>query len=471
MSKMSETSGAADARYKWVVLAVIVAGSVLAVMDIGMVGIGTPAMMDALNTDANTIVWVSLAFTLVGAGPLLVLGWVGDTVGRKRVYVWGVLILAAGLALSALSQNVTQLIVVRLLAAVGWSMILAVDNALLTQGFPAHQRGRAQGVNTAALGVGVGIATIAGGALVDLVGWRALFWSRIPGQLLLAFIAWRFLRDEPIERRGPLKIDYAGAVILTVAMLTGLLAINQAGWAGVESPVVISLAVATAFLLPVLLLVERRAAVPILELRLFVSRMFSSGIMAQVIFQLAQGSLSFLMPFYLIQGMGYSALFAGLMVFPFSFTRLIVSPVSGLVADRVGTSGPSALGLLMLLGAMLAMARLGAGAPAWQILIPIVVGGTGVSIFLPANNSAIMGGVPRSYLGSAAAFLAAGRALGNSIGFALAAALFSSTLVAEEAKDAGLAAETVVAAFGDAIAVTAIVGFIGLLAIYLRGRR
>ena len=471
MSKMSETSGAADARYKWVVLAVIVAGSVLAVMDIGMVGIGTPAMMDALNTDANTIVWVSLAFTLVGAGPLLVLGWVGDTVGRKRVYVWGVLILTAGLALSALSQNVTQLIVVRLLAAVGWSMILAVDNALLTQGFPAHQRGRAQGVNTAALGVGVGIATIAGGALVDLVGWRALFWSRIPGQLLLAFIAWRFLRDEPIERRGPLKIDYAGAVILTVAMLTGLLAINQAGWAGVESPVVISLAVATAFLLPVLLLVERRAAVPILELRLFVSRMFSSGIMAQVIFQLAQGSLSFLMPFYLIQGMGYSALFAGLMVFPFSFTRLIVSPVSGLVADRVGTSGPSALGLLMLLGAMLAMARLGAGAPAWQILIPIVVGGTGVSIFLPANNSAIMGGVPRSYLGSAAAFLAAGRALGNSIGFALAAALFSSTLVAEEAKDAGLAAETVVAAFGDAIAVTAIVGFIGLLAIYLRGRR
>ena len=471
MSEVPETSDAAPAHYKWVVLAVIAAGSVLAVMDIGMVGIGTPAMMDALDTDANTIVWVSLAYTLVGAGPVLVLGWVGDTVGRKRVYLWGILILAVGLALSALSQNVSQLIVVRLLGAVGWSMMLAVDNALLTQGFPAHQRGRAQGVNTAALGVGVGIATIVGGVLVDLVGWRALFWSRIPGQLLLAFLAWRFLRDEPMDRRGPLQVDYAGAVILTAAMLTCLLAINQAGWSGVGSPVVIALAVATAFLLPVLLLVEKRTAIPILELKLFASRIFSSGIMAQVIFQMSQGSLSFLMPFYLIQGLGHSAFFAGLMVFPFSFTRLIFSPVAGLVADRVGTRGPSTLGLLMLLGAMLALARLGAGAPAWQILIPIVVGGAGVSIFLPANNSAILGGVPRSYLGSAAAFLAAGRALGNSIGFALAAALFSSTLVAEEAKDAGLAAETVVAAFGDAITVTAIVGFAGLLAIYLRGRR
>ena len=178
-----------------------------------------------------------------------------------------------------------------------------------------------------------------------------------------------------------------------------------------------------------------------------------------------------MMPFYLIQGLGYSAFFAGLIVFPFSLARLIFSPVSGLVADRVGTTRPSALGLLMLLGAMLAIARLGAGAPAWQILVPVVVGGIGVSIFLPANNSAIMGSVPRTHLGSGAAFLAAGRALGNSIGFALAAALFSSTLVAEDAKDAALAAETVVAAFGDAITVTAIVGFAGLLAIYIRGRR
>ena len=232
---MSETSGAAHTRYKWVLLAVIASGSVLSVMDIGMVGIGLPAMMDALDTDANTIVWVSLAYTLVGAGPVLVLGWVGDTVGRKRVYLWGVLILAVGLVLSSLSQNVSQLIVVRLLGAVGWSMILAVENALLTHGFPAHQRGMVQGINIAALGVGVGIGTIVGGVLVDVVGWRALFWSRIPGQLLLAFLVWRFLREEPTGRRGLLKIDYAGGVILTAAMLTCLLAINQAGWAGVGS--------------------------------------------------------------------------------------------------------------------------------------------------------------------------------------------------------------------------------------------
>ena len=142
MSFQPDSSSPAQGRaigleYKWVLMLVVSAGSFLSIMDGGMVAIGLPGMIDGLHTDASTIVWVTLAFFLGSTAPFLTLGWVADTIGRNCIYLWGVLIVAAGLAFSAVSQGVPQLILARLATAVGSSMMLANDNALLTQDFPA----------------------------------------------------------------------------------------------------------------------------------------------------------------------------------------------------------------------------------------------------------------------------------------------------------------------------------------------
>lgn len=438
-----------------------------------MVAIGIPGMIDGFQTDASLIVWVNLAFFMGNTAPLLPLARVADAFGRKRMYLWGSLIVSGGLAFSAVSQDVTQLIVARVVTAVGAAMIVANDNALLTQAFPASERGRAQGFINMAFGLGIGLGFLLGGVLVDHLGWRALFWSRIPAQLILVILVWRFIRDDPAGSFGPrnaYRVDYAGVVLLTVVMVSGLLAINQAGKIGFESPIVVVAICFTALAVPILILVERRAAFPVFQLQLFSSRVFSSGVGSQLIVQISHGGWNFLAPFLLITGMGHSATFAGLMILPFHIIRLVMSPLSGVISDKIGTGVPSLVGHLALLGGLIALTRLGADASIWQQMVAITIGGVGLSIFLPANNSAIMGFVPQDSLSSASGFLASSRSIGTSVGVALAAAVYADRIGPGVAKVSGVASAAAVSAVGDALIVVCAVSAIGILAIALRGR-
>jgi EmrB/QacA subfamily drug resistance transporter len=459
--------------YKWTLLLVVSGGGFLAIMDGGMVAIGVPAMIAGLDTNSSLIVWISLAYFMGSTVPLLPFARVADAFGRKRMYLWGVLIVAAGLSFSAVSQDVTQLIAARVATAIGSSMILANDNALLTQAFPASERGKAQGFINMAFGLGLGVGFLLGGVLVDFLGWRALFWSRIPAQLVLALLVWRLIRDDPTGSSGSIdgyRIDHAGVVLLTAVMVSGLLAINQAGKLGFSSPFVVAALVVAALALPILLIVERRAAFPIIQLKLFTSREFSSGVGAQFFAQIAHGGWNFLAPFLLITGIGHSASFAGLMILPFHVIRLVLSPVSGAMSDRFGTQLPSLIGHLALLGGLLALTRLGPDASIWQQMVVIAIGGAGLSIFLPANNSAIMGSVPQDSLSSASGFLAASRAIGTSVGVALAAAIYSGNIGPRAAIVSGEVSPLVVSAVGEGITLVCAVSAIGILAIALRGR-
>ena len=442
----------------------------MGIMDGGMVAIGSPAFIDAFDTDASVIVWITLAYYLGSTAPILTLGWVADTIGRKRMYLWGSVAVCASLALSALAQDVTQLIITRVVMAVGTSMMLANDNALLTQGFPTHERGKAQGINNMALGLGIGFGFLLGGLLVDTLGWRALFWSRLPAQLLVTFLVWRYIKDDPTGRLGRVEIDYIGSILLTIVMVTGLIAINQGGKLDIELLLVMSLGISTVGFLLILFVVERQAANPIIELDLFASRVFSSGVMAQLFVQIAHGGWNFLAPFYLIHGIGFSASFAGFLILPFHLVRVILSPVSGAISDNLGTLLPSLLGKIILLGGLLALSQLGLDSPTWQIGLVIGLGGAGLSIFLPANNSAIMGYVPQTYLSSASGFLATSRSIGTAIGTALAAALYANALGGAGLPSTGIASPAVIGAFNDGITVVTLTSALGILAILWRGR-
>ena len=351
-------------------------------------------MMEDFQTSASLIVWVNLAFAMGTTVPLLPISRISDVFGRKRLYLSGALIVPAGLALSAISQDLTQLIMARIATAVGSSMILANDNALLTQAFPTSERGKAQGMINMAFGLGIGLSFFLGGILIDIFNWRALFWARIPAHLLLAFSVWRFVRDDTrdtSEGRSGYSIDYIGVMLLAVVMVGSLLAINQAGRLGLSSPFVVAAIATTALAFPVLIIIERRANFPVIQLNLFKSRVFSSGITAQFFAQMAHGGWNFLAPFLLIIGMGYSASIAGLILLPFHTIRLVLSPISGALSDRFGTRSTSLVGHLTLLCGLIVLTSLRADAPIWQYLVVITIGGAGLSIFLPANNSAIMG--------------------------------------------------------------------------------
>ena len=460
-------------QYKWILLLVVSGGGFLSIMNAGMVNIGAPGMMEDLQTSASLIVWVNLAFVMGATVPLLPLSRISDSFGRKRLYLSGVLIVTAGLALSAISQDLAQLIMARVVTAIGSSMILANDNALLTQAFPASERGKAQGMINMAFGLGIGLSFFLGGILIDTFDWRALFWARIPAQLLLAFAVWQFVRDDSkdtSEGRSGYSVDYAGVTLLAVVMVGSLLAINQAGSLGLLSPFVAAAIGTTALALPVLIILERRANFPVIQLTLFKSRVFSSGVTAQFFAQMAHGGWNFLAPFLLITGMGYSASIAGLILLPFHTIRLVLSPISGVLSDRFGTRLTSLVGHLTLLCGLIVLTTLETDAPIWLYLVVITIGGAGLSIFLPANNSAIMGFVPQDSLSSASGFLATSRSMGNAMGMALAAAVYSRALGSGGLGEVITASTEAVNAVSQGITVVTTVSAIGLVAIILRGR-
>ena len=182
----------------------------------------------------------------------------------------------------------------------------------------------------------------------------------------VGFLVWRFIRDDPAgasSATSTYEIDYAGVVLLTVVMLVmvaGLLAINQAGKLGIGAPSVLAAAAAaTAAAVPILVITERRVSAPVIQLKLFANRVFSSGVGAQLFVQIAHGAWDFLAPFLLIDGIGHSASFAGLMILPFHLVRLVFSPLSGTLSDRLGTRLPSAFGHLTFLDGLLALTMLG----------------------------------------------------------------------------------------------------------------
>ena len=219
---ISSTKSTGRFQYKWVLLLVVSGGGFLSIMNAGMVNIGAPSMMENFQTSASLIVWVNLAFVMGTTVPLLPLSRISDVFGRKRLYLSGALIVPAGLALSAISQDLTQLILARIVTAVGSSMILANDNALLTQAFPTSERGKAQGMINMAFGLGIGLSFFLGGILIDMFDWRALFWARIPAQLLLAFSVWRLVRNDAKDRsegHSGYSVDYAGVTLLAVVMV------------------------------------------------------------------------------------------------------------------------------------------------------------------------------------------------------------------------------------------------------------
>ena len=183
----------------------------------------------------------------------------------------------------------------------------------------------------------------------------------------VGFLVWQFIRDDPAgasSATSTYEIDYAGVVLLTVLMLVmvaGLLAINQAGKLGIGAPSVLAAATATATAaaVPILVITERRVPAPVIQLKLFANRVFSSGVGDQLFVQIAHGAWDFLAPFLLIDGIGHSASFASLLILPFHLVRLVFSPLSGTLSDRLGTRSPSAFGHLTFLDGLLALTRLG----------------------------------------------------------------------------------------------------------------
>jgi EmrB/QacA subfamily drug resistance transporter len=449
---------------KWLVLAAVGVGTFMSALDGSVVNTTLPLIRRAFGSDVATVEWVVTVYLLVVSGLLLSFGRLGDLRGHKVMYVSGFAVFVGSSALCGLAPSVESLVAFRAVQALGAAMLFANGPAILTGNFPAAQRGQALGLQATMTYLGLTAGPALGGFLAGRFGWRSVFYINVPVGVLALALSARFIpRDRPAERSG--RFDVAGAGAFLLGLMTLLLALNQGhDWGWTSAPVLGLLAAAAAFG-SIFVAIESRVASPMLDLRLFSSRIFSTSTASAVLNYICLYSIAFLMPFYLIQGRGLGPAQAGLILTAQPLVMAVAAPLSGTLSDRIGSRLLSTAGMAILGIGLLLLARLGSESSFGQVAGALVVVGIGIGIFISPNTSALMGAAPRNRQGIAAGVLATARNVGMVLGVGLAGAIFTTVVARGPAGDPASLFTAVRLSF----LVAAGVGFLGAVVSAARG--
>jgi EmrB/QacA subfamily drug resistance transporter len=406
-------------RHPTLVLAICCASIVVAVMDISIVTVALPSIHRDLGASVAGLQWTVDAYTLVLAGFLVLAGSTADRFGRKRVFLTGLAVFGLGSLLCSVAPGIGWLIAARAVQAVGGTMLNPVALAIVVTTFPAPaERARAIGVFGSMSGLALALGPILGGALVDGLGWRAVFWVNVP-IIAVAIAATAVFVPESRAARAR-RFDPLGQVLVVLALGSVVEAIIEARRLGWTSPVVLGLLVVAALAGTALLRYEPRRADPLLELRLFRSVAFS-GAIAMALFALCGfGVFLFVTTQYLQDVRGLSALTAGLCLLPVGVLVLVLSPRTGRL---VGTRGPRlplvVAGVALALGGA-ASAWLGPATPLPLVLAVYLLFGVFLGTVNPPITNTAVSGMPASMAGVAGSLASAGRQTGTTLGVALA---------------------------------------------------
>lgn len=408
---------------RWTTLALVGAGGFMASLDTSIVNITLPAIAKQFGVPLSGVVeWVIIAYLLAVVSLLLTAGRLADMLGHKPIWLAGLVLFTAGSALCGAAPSLGTLILFRAFQGIGGALLMGISAALLTSGFPDAERGRALGFNAVVTGLGVTAGPTLGGLLAHLFTWRAVFYVNLPLGVASAVATAVILKRRP--RAEVASFDTLGAVLLAVAigaLTLGLSFGQEWGWGSARLLAAIACGVAA---LAALIVVERKVREPIIDLSLFRNRLFAAASVSKLLSFLALFSVSFLMPFYLEELRGLPTVRAGLLLTPLPLAMMLVAPISGSMADRIGTRLLSSVGLGVASVALVLISLLDHTTPDWQIAATLIITGIGQGLFQSPNNSALMGAAPTARQGTAAGLLATARVMGQSMSVAVSGAIF-----------------------------------------------
>lgn len=412
---------------KWAVLAVLAIGIFMATLDTSIVNISLPTIARYFGVAlSGAIEWVVIAYLIVIAGVLLTTGRLADMIGRKSIWAVGLVIFTTGSAICGASFSLGMLIAARALQGLGGALIMAVSPAILTSAFPASERGRALGMNAVFVALGTSVGPTLGGIITANFTWRWIFYVNVPLGIIGIIATLRILKEPRRSGQERGRFDPLGAILLAIGLVCLTLGLSFGQEWGWGSPLLIGTMVVSACAFVALGIVEQRVKDPIIDFSLLHNRVFLSANVSLVLNFLALFAVSFMLPFYLEELRGYSVIEAGLLLTPLPLTIAVIAPISGALADRIGSRWLAAGGLLIACIGLAFISQLNAQSSLWDIIWRLVLTGAGQAMFQSPNNSALMGAAPRSRQGVAAGFLATGRVVGQSISVALAGAIFAS---------------------------------------------
>jgi len=392
----------------------------MSTLDGSIVNVALPSIRAGFGASISGVGWIVTAYLLTVSATLLAAGRLGDILGHRRVYTGGMLLFTLGSGLCGLAGSLPVLVAARALQATGAAAMMAMGPAAVTAIFPPQQRGRALGGLSSVVAAGLTAGPPIGGLLVAHLSWRAIFYVNLPVGVAGAIWASRAL---PGGSEAPgARFDGRGALWLALALAAGVGAVDLAPQLGAGSMGLVAAAAAGAVLL---WRRERAVPSPLLDASLFRDRVFSWGLGAGLLSYAAMFSQVLLTPFFLaeVKGLGPGAIGAMLCAVPLALS--LAAPLAGWLSDRFGPRWPCLAGMGLLVAAEVSLAVARSGDSLASIFARLALAGTGMGLFQPPNNSAVMGTLPRARLGSGGGLLATSRNLGMVLGVALSGALFS----------------------------------------------
>lgn len=462
--------------YKWVVLSNTTLGTLLATINASIVLISLPAIFRGIGLNplapgnVSYLLWMLMGYLVVSAVLVVPFGRLGDMFGRVRIYNIGfVVFTVAAIALSfdpfQLDAGAIWLIAWRVVQGVGGAMLMTSSSAILTDAFPASQRGMALGVNMVAAVAGSFLGLLIGGVLSE-IHWQAIFWVGVPIGILGT--VWSVCSLKEIGTRNPGRMDWAGTITFGVGLTVLLIGItygiqpygdSTTGWL---NPWVLGAIIAGIALLVAFCFIELRVAEPMVDIRLFRSASFGMGNLAGLMSSVGRGGLQFMLIIWL-QGIwlplhGYSfestPLWAGIYMLPMTFGFLAAAPIAGSLADRFGARPFTVGGMVLMAVTFVALVMIPVNFNYWVFAVLVFLNGLGGGIFTAPNTAAIMSSVPAAQRGAAsgvrATFFNAGSSLSIGVFFSLMIVGLAGTL--PETMSKGLQAQGVSASVAQDVA-------------------
>jgi EmrB/QacA subfamily drug resistance transporter len=417
---------------KWWAMLGVGLGVLMFTLDTSIVNIALPTLVQVFHTSFATIQWVVLSYLLVITALVLGVARLGDMIGKKKLYLGGLVVFTISSLLCGLSPGVNWLIGFRTLQGFGAVMISALGAAIVTEVFPASERGRALGIIGSIVSLGIALGPTVGGLLIGLAGWQTIFLVNVPIGIFASFVVMRSV-PATASRAAAQRFDWLGAVIMTVTLVCFALGMTEGQRQGFGSNVPLTLLAIALLGLGIFIWLEARMKQPMLDLHLFRNLQFSLSLLTGVlVFVVITGTI-FIIPFFLELVLRYPTRQVGLLLAVSPVLGGIVAPFSGNLSDRFGTRPISLAGLLLMVVGCLSISSFSAQLTELGYIVRVAPFGIGLGMFQSPNNSAILGEVPPERLGIASGLLSLSRTLGQTAGLPLIGALFSILTLSQAA--------------------------------------
>jgi EmrB/QacA subfamily drug resistance transporter len=412
-----------DDNRKWWTLGAMCLALFMVMLDNTVVNVALPSIQRDLGASISGLEWIVNGYTLSFAVLLAVGGRMGDIFGRRRMFVFGVIVFTLASTTAGLAPTNFALVASRVAQGVGAAFMMPGTLSIITDAFPPSERGKAIGTWAGVSALALAVGPVLGGFLTEYVSWRAIFYINLPVGILAVLAALfvvRESRDTTVGRR----VDVLGVGILTVGLTAIVLALIEGNNWGWDSLAVLGLIAFSLVSLVWFVLTELRVKAPIVEFGLFKSRNFIGSVTVAFIISFAMMGVFFFLALYMQNILGYSALEAGVRFLPTTLVIMVLAPLAGRLSDRIGPRWPIVAGMALIALSLYLFSRTEVGTTFADLMPSFILLGAGIGLTMSPMSTAAMNSVVTAKAGVASGILSMFRMIGGTFGVALLGALF-----------------------------------------------